>query len=206
MEKGYLWQNFWHWGGFMTSKDKFRVTVLCEDKSHFHFVMGYLEALGFEANKITGKIAPLGRGSGEQYVREQFAKFVTTRRQVKHENVILVVITDADKHTYEHRFKTLTDTLTESLSKEEKIVVLIPARNIETWFRYADNPVECDEQTDYKSQYKQASPSTYGKRYAENICKYLPQFTNRRSSCFARGTYGSGKIEEVVVLTRNSAK
>jgi hypothetical protein len=158
----------------MTSKDKFRVTVLCEDKSHLHFVIGYLEALGFEANKITGKIAPLGRGSGEQYVREQFAKSVTSYRQVKHENVILIVITDADKHTYENRFKTLTDTLTNPLSKEEKIVILIPAKNIETWFCYADNPVECDEKTDDKSKYKGASPSAYGKKYAEDICPNLP--------------------------------
>jgi hypothetical protein len=158
----------------MTSKDKFRVTVLCEDKSHFHFVTGYLKTLGFEARKMTGKIAPLGRGSGEQYVREQLVNLVTASRQFKHENIILVVITDADKHTYEHRFKTLTDTLTESLSKEEKIVVLIPARNIETWFRYADNPVECDEKTDYKSKYKGASASAYGKKYAEDICPNLP--------------------------------
>ncbi|OQW91684.1 MAG: hypothetical protein BWK78_03845 [Thiotrichaceae bacterium IS1] len=158
----------------MTSKDQFRVTVLCEDKSHFHLVTGYLKTLGFEARKMTGKIAPLGRGSGEQYVREHFAEFVTAYRQVKHENVILVVITDADKHTYAHRFKTLTDTLTEPLSKEEKIVILIPAKNIETWFCYADNPVECDEKTDYKSQYKNASSSAYGKKYAEDICPNLP--------------------------------
>jgi len=158
----------------MTSKDKFRVTVLGEDKSHLHFVMGYLETLGFKANKITGKIAPLGRGSGEQYVREQFAKFVTTYRQVKHENVILVVITDADKYTYENRLKTLTDTLTNPLSKEEKIIVLIPAKNIETWFCYADNSLECDEETDYKSKYKSTSPSACGKKYAEDICPNLP--------------------------------
>jgi len=76
-------------------------------------------------------------------VREQFAKFITAhRRQVKCENVILVVVTDADEkdeHAYEDRLNTLTNTLTEPLSKAEKIVVLIPAKNIETWFRTAES-------------------------------------------------------------------
>jgi hypothetical protein len=36
--------------------DKFRVTVLCEDKSHFHCVKGYLEALGFNRAKLMGKL------------------------------------------------------------------------------------------------------------------------------------------------------
>ena len=70
--------------------DKFRVTVLCEDKSHFHFVKGYLEALGFNRGKINGKIAISGRGSGEQYVRKWFPRMVKDHRRFKLENIILI--------------------------------------------------------------------------------------------------------------------
>lgn len=157
--------------------DKFRVTVLCEDKSHFHFVKGYLEALGFNRGKINGKIAISGRGSGEQYVRKWFPRMVKDHRRFKLENIILIVVTDADGYTYDKRLKTLTSTLEKQLSEDEKIVILVPTRNIETWFWYADNPTKCNEQEDYKSKYNQPKNSKYGEKYAKDICPSLPKDT-----------------------------
>jgi len=158
----------------MTSKDKFRFTVLCEDKAHFNFVSGYLQSRGVNSRKIFAHTPRPGIASAEQYVRDHFVEEVEAYRKWAREHIVLIVVTDADKYAYEHRFKTLTDTLTNPLSKEEKIVILIPAKNIETWFCYADNPVECDEKTDYKSKYKGVPASAYGKKYAEDICPNLP--------------------------------
>jgi hypothetical protein len=162
----------------MTSKDKFRFTVLCEDKAHFNFVSGYLQSRGVSSRKIVANTPRPGVTSAEQYVRDHFVEEVEAYRKWAREHIVLIVVTDADKYAYDKRLKTLLDTLGEPLSKNERIVILIPTRNIETWFcyadKYADKPVEGDEQTDYKSKYKRASPSTYGKEYAENICPSLP--------------------------------
>ena len=154
----------------MTSKNEYRVTVLCEDKSHFDFVRGYLKTLGFNHRKIFSEVAPLGRGSGEQYVRKKFSKTATSFRKHQRGNTILVVVTDADKCTYQKRLDSLTNTLQTPLQAKERIIILIPKRNIETWFRYADDPTDCNEAKDYKPKYKKVKPSKYGKKYAENIC------------------------------------
>jgi hypothetical protein len=153
------------------NKDQFRVTILSEDTRHSHFVIGYLEKLGFKNKNIFEKFSPKGEGSGEQFVRDNFPKEVKAHRSKKCQNIILIVVTDADGYTYKNRLDTLTKTLqTTPLQPNERIIILIPARNIETWFWYADNSTNCNEQTDYKPKYKKVKPSNYGEKYAENIC------------------------------------
>ncbi len=152
------------------SKPKFRFTVLCEDKNHYYFIKSYLECKYSSGHgSFRPKISPEGKGSAEQYVRDNFAEEVKNHR--KYGNV-LIVVTDADNYTFDERLQTLNQTLTKNLykqlSKDDKIIVLIPARNIETWFRYADNPEDCNENKDYKQEYdEEVTPKQYGAKYAK---------------------------------------
>ncbi len=161
----------------MTNRAKFRFTVLCEDKAHFNFVSGYLQARGISSRRIYPNTPLPGVTSAEQYVRDKFDEEVKAHRNWVRENIVLIVVTDADKLTYNKRLRTLTDALQEQnsspLKEKERIIILIPARNIETWFRYAVNPGECNEEEDYKLQSKQV-PSSVGKEYAKRICPKLP--------------------------------
>jgi len=152
----------------MSKPKKFQFTVLCEDTRHGHFIDGYLRRK-YPNKRVYLIISPKGKGSGEQYVRERFAKEVDEHRK---RGKVLIVVTDADNYTFDEHLQTLNQTLTKNLykqlSKDDKIIVLIPARNIETWFRYADNPEDCNENKDYKQEYdEEVAPSQYGAKYAK---------------------------------------
>ncbi len=152
----------------MSKPKKFQFTVLCEDTRHGHFIDGYLRRK-YPNVSVYLIISPKGKGSGEQYVRDNFAEEVKNHR--KHGKV-LIVVTDADTYTFDGRLQSLAKNLDKDkqLSKNDKIIVLIPARNIETWFRYADSPEDCNEIKDYKHGYKKVEPSQCGEKYAkENI-------------------------------------
>jgi len=148
------------------SKPKFQFTVLCEDMNHYLFISSYLKHK-HSIGRVHLKISPAGKGSGEQYVRDHFAKEVKAHRSKSGQNAALIVVTDVDTYTFDRRWRSLTKNLDKPLSENDKIIILIPARNIETWFRYADNPEDCNETDDYKHGYKKVDPSQYGAKYAE---------------------------------------
>jgi hypothetical protein len=99
---------------------------------------------------------PAGKGSGEQWVRNRFAKEVSACRfrvTGKRAETALVVIIDADAYTVEQRLQHLADALHEAgidpLQNNELIARLIPKRNVETWILCL-NDHRVDEITDYK--------------------------------------------------------
>ena len=94
------------------------------------------------------------RGSGEQYVRSHYARAVQAFRSQSHDaNASLVVMTDADMLSVAARRKTLDDALRQAeqapRSTNERIVLLIPKRNVETWVAHL-NGAAVDENSDYK--------------------------------------------------------
>jgi hypothetical protein len=150
----------------MKTKNKPQVYILCEDQSQYDFARKYFELRGID--NIRGRYSPQGRGSGEQFVRENYAKEVKTyRSKANHLNLALVVIIDADKQT-----ERLNSVLVQNPRfDDEKILIFIPARNIETWFHYIEG-YECNEQDCYKNQYKGAKPTQFAKKLATQICPH----------------------------------
>lgn len=115
-----------------------RVTVLCEDDAHKRFARYAFLRLGYHRREIRELHNPSGRGSAEQWVREHYANEVRTHRsRGASQQVVLVVIVDADTQTVQQRHQQLENQLqTKGLrprSETEPIVIWVPKRHIETW-------------------------------------------------------------------------
>ena len=136
-----------------------QVVVLCEDYRHFNFVRRYLIQRGINGRRIRGSVAPAGRGAGSQYVLKGYPKEVDAIRSRPHIRAGLVAIIDADRMSIEERLGQLDKSLSEDgqdeRGKAERIGLLSPKRNIETWiFHLLGNAV--DEEADYKNRVSQS--------------------------------------------------
>lgn len=131
------------------------VVVLCEDSTHLNFVRRYLIQRGIERRRVRGKVAPSGRGAGSQYVLKGYPKEVNAIRSKPHLRAGLVAIIDADALSIKERLGQLEKLLVEDgqtgRGETERIAVLSPKRNIETWiFHLLGNAV--DEEAGYKNR------------------------------------------------------
>jgi len=87
---------------------------------------------------------------------------------MNHLNIALVVVIDADMKSIEERIKSLDDQ--NPRADTEKVAIFVPARNIETWFRYLDGH-DYNEEESYKSLYKKGtSPRKFAEKLAKDIC------------------------------------
>lgn len=148
-----------------------RFIVLTEGRKDYHFIRGYLqERFGKRQVDITRVDVPDGLGSGEQRVRERYPRELKARRQRRlDENLWLVVMTDADSLTVEQRRRQLEEALEEKeegpREPGERVVILTPRRNLESWMHWADgNPP--DEETDFKHEYPDG-PRQYEEKAAQ---------------------------------------
>jgi hypothetical protein len=131
------------------------VIILVEDNRHQQFVLRYLRRCGLEHHAMRFVHSPAGAGSGEQWVREQFAVEVKVcrRRRARAETALIVLI-DADNFSVQERLaqldRELVDAQTDRIRPDaEKIARLIPKRNIETWILCLHG-ILVDEEADYK--------------------------------------------------------
>jgi hypothetical protein len=126
-----------------------------EDIRHQQFVWRYLRRCGLEQHAMRLVPYPAGEGSGEQWVREQFAIEVKAyRRRRAHAETALIVIIDADDLSVQERLAQLDQNIEEAQSVRirldaEQIARLVPKRNVETWILCL-NDVAVDEEADYK--------------------------------------------------------
>lgn len=132
------------------------VIVLSEDWRQQTFVRSYLERAGFTKRQIRSEPLPSGKGSGEQWVRQRYAKNVAAyRSRVASASTALVVVIDADTGEMTQRHRELDQALLQDnltrRTNEEKIAHLIPKRNIETWILCL-NGRDVDEVSDYRHQ------------------------------------------------------
>jgi hypothetical protein len=100
-----------------------------------------------------------GRGSGEQYVRERFPGELTAyRTKANHLRSGLVVVIDADKKTVEERVREFEaackDKAVAPRQKKEKVLFVIPKRNIETWLAYLRGETVDEEKKFPKHEYE----------------------------------------------------
>jgi hypothetical protein len=134
------------------------VVALVEDGRHQNLIRAYLKRDGLDGHSVRFLKSPHARGSGEQWVREHFPLEVNAYRlrQARAETRLIVVI-DADNRTVQKRFSQLDDALkSEKIApvnlKTERIVRLVPRRNVETWLLFLSerNNTRVDEMNDYK--------------------------------------------------------
>ena len=129
--------------------------ILCEDRLQAVFVRTYLMMRGIDRRRIVSRFAPSGIGSGEQFVRDQYAFQVEAhRRAVARRSGVLIVVIDADNESVHHRLRQLDKLLQASnqtrRDRNERIGIFVPKRHIETWIRYASG-MSVDEEGDYHS-------------------------------------------------------
>lgn len=132
------------------SKD-YKYNILCEDKLTHCFIRRFLISQGVNSRKINA--LPLSAaGCGEQYVREQYPKRLNYLRSNNFISNILVVAIDADINTCIERQKQLDEACenasVDKRTSRDKLFLLIPKRNIETWIKYFDGE-NVDEEHDY---------------------------------------------------------
>lgn len=122
--------------GCATLSDSYtHIVVLCEDKQQAVFLRRFLIKSGENSHNIYIKFNPPGQGAGEQFVREQYAIEVTGyRRRATMVNVALIVMRDCDTRTLEETRSTLERTV--HRRPNERIALLFPKRNIETWVHF----------------------------------------------------------------------
>jgi hypothetical protein len=130
-----------------------QVIVLAEDERHQRFAYRYLQQLNYTAHSVRFEDLPSGQGSGEAWVRTRYAPAVKAyRARAARAQTALVVAIDADPEDVVRRTRQLEDgPAAEGLfprTSRERIVHLIPKRNIETWILNLNGHL-VDEDTDF---------------------------------------------------------
>ena len=130
-----------------------RVIVLAEDRRHQRFVQKYLQHLGHSPHDFYFEDLPSGRGCGEQWVRKRYASAVAAyRSRSSRAQTALVVAIDANGADVARRLRQLQGALVVAdLSPrrdDEKVVLLVPRRHIETWILCL-NGITVNEHADY---------------------------------------------------------
>ncbi len=158
----------------------YRITVLCEDKPQYDFIKAYAKLLG--ATKINRLPAAYNNAT----VLNHYPTAVKDYRRFASENIILLVMIDADEKTIQERLKEFDEKLDSEKARlnqptrldNEKILLFVPIRNIESWFYYIETQAEhIETKTDssgklisYKNQSINQDISKLVNRLKDDIC------------------------------------
>jgi hypothetical protein len=147
--------------------------VLCEDTQHETFVRRFLKGKGWATRQIRTERAPAGRGSAEQWVRERLPiELRAYRQRSTHARTYLIVVLDADTGTVAGHVDELEQACRQDgldpRGADERVLFVIPRRNIETWLAYLrGEPV--DEDTTYP-RYESEGDCRRDVRVLQEIC------------------------------------
>lgn len=133
------------------------MVILAEDKRSAtlcrRFLRNWLQTSQREFREI---VAPSGRGSGEQFVRNEYANQVHDQRlrvRGSGRNAALLVHIDADVSEVTQRHDQLAQALNNAgrvpRQDNELIAIVVPKRNTETWLRGLTGTA-VDEKTNYR--------------------------------------------------------
>ena len=138
-----------------------RIVLLCEDAATDTFVRRFLRRRQFKARDIRTLPIPHGSQSGEQWVRQKYPSELKAIRS--RQNAFLIVVIDADTHTTQDRRSQLDDECktqqVPARKRADPVLIIVPRRNIETWFAYLDG-TSVNETVDY-SAYKSKDPRPF---------------------------------------------
>lgn len=125
-----------------------KVELIVEDTQHRSVFQQLLPLVEVNSRVIHVSAAPKGRGSGRQWVIDKAAQLIPeVRNRCAKTNTAAVVVIDGDgepTHTVLKRLnEALRDAGHDGISDEDNVFVFVPARNIETWIRFAaGDPVD----------------------------------------------------------------
>ncbi len=138
------------------------ILVLVEDRAQQKFIRTYLSCLGLD-HPPRYEPLPRGSGSGEQYVRERFPVLLQESASSLGRGVssLAIVMIDADRLGATQRKQQLLG----NIVPPEHLLLLVPARNVETWVAALLGET-VDEVQDYKPQFNK--PDSI-KRAAEHL-------------------------------------
>jgi hypothetical protein len=124
------------------SKRKANVVMLCEDTQHEAFLRRVLYHYGWKPRQLRINKCLEASQDAKQYIRSEYPKEVREIRRRNWMNLCLYVVIDADTDSVDDLKRELDSCLTDASPKLEKrspsdrIVILVPKRNIETWIHY----------------------------------------------------------------------
>jgi len=123
------------------SRGSVQTVILCEDTQTACFIRRFLIKQGWNGRQIRIEKQPKGHGSGEQSVRKKFpAELKAYRNRNSRASTCLIVASDADRMTVDERIRTFRDACADAgvtfREDSERVLFIIPRRNIETWLAY----------------------------------------------------------------------
>lgn len=135
------------------SAEPVHTIVLCEDLQHAAFVGRFLKLRGWHNRQIRTRPCPAGKGSGEQWVRRELpAELRAYRSRSSRAKSCLVVVLDADQGTVDQHLRELDQACRDAgetpRAGDERVLFVIPRRNIETWLAYLQGQA-VDETSEY---------------------------------------------------------
>lgn len=135
-------------------KRNVQIVLLCEDTQHETFARRFIEKAGWSTRRLRVEKAPGGRGSAEQFVRVRFPRELAAyRRQRRAVAQALIVILDGDKKGARRRAAELDEACRSNQMDvrrlDERVLVLVPTWNIETWIAYLDGQTVDEAKHDY---------------------------------------------------------
>lgn len=135
------------------------IVLLCEDRQHEVFVRRFLKShFGPRAREVSHRLrvemAQRGRGAADQYVVERYPYEVAAyRRQSAKRETRLLVLIDGDSAGVEDRTRRLDHACREKQIEGrrdgERILILVPTWNIETWLFWLDGREVDETRKDY---------------------------------------------------------
>lgn len=140
--------------------DPVHTIILCEDLQLRCFIRRFLLKRGWHPRQIREVALPTAGGAGVTWVKEKLPdELKAYRSRSSHAETALIVGCDADNETVAGRIQTLKDACDEVdvqfRQENERIVFVIPRRNIETWLAYLR--VETVNETDAYRKYEHES-------------------------------------------------
>ena len=147
------------------------IIILCEDNAHANFVRHHLKKRGFDPRKLRPITA--SSGSGAQFVLQRYAGEVEAyRSKANYLSRALLTVVDADTQEVQHIQRRLEEQLQnvniQNRRADERIAVLVPKRNIETWIVYLQGD-SVDEESDYKKHPLAENCKRAGNALAEQL-------------------------------------
>ena len=128
------------------------MVLLCEDTQHEVFVRRFLKEMGWHLRHFRIEKAPQGRGSGEQFVRENYPSELQKFR-TKPGRRALIAVVDGDATGVDGRLADFEQACVEqevpSRRDEETVMLLVPTWRIETWLAYMDGNTVCESRPGY---------------------------------------------------------
>ena len=131
-----------------------QIVLLCEDTQHEAFARRFLEEAGWSTYRLRVEKAPGGRGSAEQFVRKRFPRELAVyRRRRGSVAQALIVVLDGDDRGVRRRQAELDEACRlneiEIRRGDERVLVLVPTWNVETWIAYLDGQSVDETKGDY---------------------------------------------------------